>query len=65
MANRPDHPYAKYEGSSTWRRVSKAVGDLEKNGDLEITTSRALVIGYICRRLSPSARTRRRARSKK
>jgi hypothetical protein len=64
MAKRPDHPYTKYEGRPTWRRISKAIADLEKNGDLTITTYRPHVIGYICRSLSPTADARRRARAK-
>jgi len=48
MPKRPDHPYTKYEGSLTWRRIDRALAELERNADLTNTTSRPLVIGSIC-----------------
>ena len=52
MANRPRHPYTTYERTLTWRRIDKAIADLEKNGDVSLTTSRPHVIGYLCQALN-------------
>ena len=44
-------PYAAYEGSRVWQALRKGLDDLEKNGDIRITTERKLVIGYLSKLL--------------
>ena len=64
MAKRPDHPYVQYAGSVTWRRIDRALTDLERNADLTITTFRPLVVGYLCqavKRVRAGAGTRPRS----
>ena len=46
------HPYKKYEATSTWELLNKAIGDLVENGDLEETTNRHYIVGYLCLTLS-------------
>ena len=43
--------YEKYEGSSLWLVIEKIVQELEDNTDLKLTTTRAHIIGYFCKRL--------------
>ena len=43
------HPYQEFEGTPLWSRVDRAVATLRKNGDIELTTRREYVVGYICR----------------
>ena len=44
-----EHPYKKFEGHQIWNSIGRALDDLEKNKDLEITTAREYVIGYLCK----------------
>jgi hypothetical protein len=46
------HPYEAFEGSELWRVIDTTVAELEENGDLELTTHRRYVIGYLCKRLT-------------
>ena len=46
------HPYKRYEATSTWKLLDKAIGDLVENGDLEETTNRLYIVGYLCQTLS-------------
>jgi hypothetical protein len=43
------HPYEPFEGSDLWRVIDATVAELEENGDLELTTHRRYVIGYLCK----------------
>ena len=45
------HPYVEFEGTELWRRLDKEIAALEHNGDLELTTARRYVIGYLCKQL--------------
>ena len=45
------HPYQRFEGSDLWRLLDHEIGELEGNGDLELTTARQYVIGYLCQQL--------------
>lgn len=47
-----DHPYVAYEGAPTWDILDRAIRDLEDNQDLQVTTARPYVIGYLCRQLA-------------
>lgn len=44
-------PYEKYRGTDAWKRLDIALGQLEANQDIELTTARELVIGYMCEAL--------------
>ncbi len=43
------HPYLAWEGTSLWRVVEKAVGDLVENQDLIENEYREYIVGYICK----------------
>jgi hypothetical protein len=44
-----EHPYKEFESLSIWKSIDRAVTDLEENNDLQITTAREYVIGYLCK----------------
>lgn len=46
------HPYKELEGTLLWRVVDKAVAELVENQDLEVTTPREYVIGYLAQSLT-------------
>ena len=46
-----DHPYSDFEGTDLWRVLDAEIAMLEGNRDVELTTARAYVIGYRCKRL--------------
>jgi hypothetical protein len=50
------HPYEELEGTPVWNRVDRAVKALLKNGDLELTTRREYVVGYICQNIGRDSR---------
>ncbi len=41
------HPYTEFESSPLWSVVDSALSDLEENQDIQITTHRRYVIGYL------------------
>jgi len=43
--------YNEYQNTDLWKKLDKILKDLEENSDIEITTKRDLVIGYICKKL--------------
>lgn len=43
------HPYQEYEQTQLWELINKAIDDLVKNQDIEITTRKEYVIGYLCK----------------
>ncbi|MCB0741604.1 MAG: hypothetical protein R2796_06260 [Chitinophagaceae bacterium] len=43
------HPYQEYEKSNLWELISKAIDDLVKNQDIELTTRKEYVVGYLCK----------------
>lgn len=45
------HPYVKYENTKLWQAIDVGISDLEKNGDLKITTAREYVIGSLCKKI--------------
>jgi hypothetical protein len=45
-------PYEAYYGSPLWKAVDAALALLEGNQDVEISTSRDLVVGLICEHVS-------------
>lgn len=48
------HPYEELERTPMWNRVDRAIKALLKNGDLELTTHRKYVVGYICHKIGGS-----------
>lgn len=47
-----NHPYEKYEKTEIWTIVSKALIELQKNQDIEITTKEEYVIGFLCKKIT-------------
>ena len=45
------HLYAKYENAKIWKIIERALEDLSKNNDIEISTCKEYVIGFICQQL--------------
>ncbi|MCK9273126.1 hypothetical protein M0P65_06285 [Candidatus Gracilibacteria bacterium] len=45
-------PYDKYKGSLIWKTTEKAINELKKNKDIEITTHPDYVIGYLTKIIS-------------
>lgn len=45
-------PYDKYRDWPIWKKVKKAINQLEKNQDIEITTNLDYVIWYLTKILS-------------
>jgi len=43
------HPYKDLEGTELWKKVSQGIDDLVKNQDINITTQKEYVIGYLCK----------------
>jgi hypothetical protein len=46
------HPYIQYESSPQWQILNKAVDELMKNGDIQLSTAREYIIGYLCQALA-------------
>jgi hypothetical protein len=44
--------YDKYKQNPLWEKVSKLIDELEENQDIEITTVRDYVIGYLVKNLA-------------
>jgi hypothetical protein len=42
------------EGTPVWNSVDRAIKALLKNGDVELTTRREYVVGYICHKIRSS-----------
>lgn len=49
------HPYEKYESTPAWRVIDEAITALVKNHDLQETTARQYIVGYLCKQLSEAA----------
>lgn len=46
------HPYSEYEGTESWKRIEKAIRELQNNDDIELTTPIEYVVGYLCKSTS-------------
>lgn len=44
-----NQPYSEFEGSLIWLLIENTLAELEENQDIEITTRRKYVIGFICK----------------
>ncbi|MES2728426.1 MAG: hypothetical protein V4643_15055 [Bacteroidota bacterium] len=45
------HPYKEYEQTQLWDIMNKAIDDLIDNQDIELTTRKEYVVGYLCKSL--------------
>ncbi|MGE6369886.1 hypothetical protein ACQKDB_12230 [Planococcus kocurii] len=45
------HPYIKFEHTELWGKVNQIIDDLIENQDIEVTTKKEYVVGYICENL--------------
>ena len=43
------HPYKQYENTHLWELINSAIDDLTTNQDIELTTRKEHVIGYLCK----------------
>ncbi len=46
------HPYSEYEKTDLWEIITKSIDDLIENQDIELTTPKEYVVGYICNMLT-------------
>jgi hypothetical protein len=42
------HPYTRFESDPLWPLLEQAIADLAANRDLQETTDRAYIVGYLC-----------------
>lgn len=52
------HPYKQYEQTELWELINQAIEDLIENQDLELTTRKEYVIGYICKSIDPKLKSK-------
>ena len=46
------HPYENFEGTPMWKAVDRAIKALLRNRDIQLTTHREYVVGYICKQIN-------------
>lgn len=46
--NSMSHPYEKFENTPLWNVINKGINDFVENNDIEETTKRELIAGYLC-----------------
>jgi hypothetical protein len=46
------HPYSKFEDTELWSVIEKTLNELEQNQDIQITTGKEYVIGFLGQGLS-------------
>jgi len=49
-----NRPYNEFEETELWKTLVKVLIDLVKNKDMQLTTPKEYVIGYICKILTPN-----------
>lgn len=42
------HPYEIFEETPLWDIINKGINDLVENNDIEETTQREYIVGYLC-----------------
>ena len=47
-----NHPYIEFEKTPVWKLIDTAIVELERNRDIQLTTKREYVIGYLCQQLA-------------
>jgi hypothetical protein len=62
---REPHPYKAFEGSLLWKRVNRALDTLVRNRDIEETTRREYIAGYLCKVITASETELKKTRSSK
>lgn len=45
------HPYKEYEQTQLWELIDNAIDDLVKNQDIELTTRKEYIVGYLFRKI--------------
>lgn len=50
------HPYEEFERTKLWSVIDRAIAELEENTDLELTTARTLVVGFLTKAVTESFR---------
>ena len=51
------HLYNAFESTALWNALDAALTELQRNRDIELSTSRELIIGFLCKQLSTGGRT--------
>lgn len=46
-----EHPYKEYERTQLWRVIDQSIQELIKNKDIDLTTRKEYVIGYLCEKI--------------
>ena len=46
------HPYTEFEDTALWKAIDAALAELEQNRDVQVSTAREYVVGYLCQQLS-------------
>jgi hypothetical protein len=46
------HPYREFEGTREWAAIDRAITNLVSNKDIEETTARKYIVGYLCKALA-------------
>jgi hypothetical protein len=46
------HTYSEFERTPLWKAIDTAIAELERNSDVELTTARTHIIGYLCQQLA-------------
>ncbi|MDP2174288.1 MAG: hypothetical protein Q8K70_00110 [Bacteroidota bacterium] len=45
------HPYEEFQKTKLWEIITKSIDDLVINQDIELTTRKEYVVGYICKNI--------------
>ena len=46
------HPYKQFENTPLWMVIDKGIEELVENNDIEETTNRESIVGYLCKIIS-------------
>jgi len=46
-----NHPYKEYENTEMWSTIWQALDELAENDDIEETTPRGYIVGYLCEKI--------------
>ncbi|MCP3765021.1 hypothetical protein NLX67_22190 [Domibacillus sp. A3M-37] len=52
------YPYEQFEGTPLWEAINKGIDDLVENNDIEETTRREYIVGYLCKLINESVTTK-------
>ncbi|WP_176522503.1 MULTISPECIES: hypothetical protein [unclassified Bacillus (in: firmicutes)] len=48
------HPYEKFENTPLWKVINQGINDLVENNDIEESTKREYIVGYLCKLITKS-----------